>query len=175
MFLMPKKLKLPGAVFLVLLLLHSCGQQELSGGATEDVLERGKELFFSEEYRRALDHWERHHDDDEKNFLIDKWRVRTLLMLDRPEEAQQVLETYRAIVPEHPELTMLLAQSRAQQGRPREAIALLDEASLYLLTYAGIYLTRADLLLEYGLPEQADEAKRNAQILLDMSQSSGEY
>lgn len=148
----------------------SCAGQGADKGET---LEAGKEAFFRGNYEGALNIWSAYQRSYPYNLLLDKWKARSLIMLDRADEAYRLIEPYLEIIPEHPELLMLAGQCQLHLGFPEKSLALLESAARTLAGGAGIYLTQADVFLRFGLESRAIDAKNKASLLLDLD--SGAY
>lgn len=147
----------------------SCAGQGADRGET---FEAGKKAFFDGNYEEALNIWSAYHGSYPYNFLLDKWKARSLMMLDRADEAYRLIEPYLEIIPEHPELLMLAGQCQLHLGFPEKSLALLESAARTLAGGAGIYLTQADLFLRFGLESRAIHAKNKASLLLDLDSAA---
>lgn len=136
--------------------------------AREETLERGKASFFQGRYEEALEIWAASEDGFPCSFPTDKWKARALIMTGRSEDAVKILSPYLDIIPEHPELLMLLGMARLETGEFEHAMILLESGERFLSGAAGLYLTMADAYYRYGLDSMAAEAKRKARLLLSL-------
>ncbi|GEM_PF-2189983 len=141
---------------------------------SEAAIETGKKYFFDGRYKEALKTWKDIKTQIPFSFRVDKWSARALLMLDRPEEAYQLLLPYMQIIPDHSELLHLLGKCRFEQSNYTEAFELLERGAAGIVGVAGIYLTRADMYYHLGLYSKAEEYKRIARLLLHLEEDEEE-
>ena len=166
-------MKTLGRKVVPVLLLISSGLTTAGGCSAGEVdkrenLNRGQVLFFQGQYEEALGVWAQIKEDFPYSFLMDKWRARAFLMLDQAGSALTLLQPYFEVIPEHPELLMLLGMCRLQMGDTEQAFSLLDAGSRRLSEAAGIYLIQADAFYRFGLSSRAALAKKRAQLLLSL-------
>ena len=142
-------------------------------GRFDELLESGKKQFFAGHYTEALNIWEESETQFPYGFRMDKWKARALLMENHPEPAYQLLAPYLQIIPEHPELLLLLGKCRFEQGNYTEAVGLLEWGASCVTGIAGIYLTRAEMYYLIGLHSKAGEFRQIAQRLLHLEKKNG--
>lgn len=137
-----------------------------------EILDRGKASFFQGRYEEALEIWSSPEEGFPCSFPTDKWKARAFIMTNRPAEAVTLLSPYLGIIPEHPELLMLIGMARLEMGEIEHAMILLDRGERFLSGAAGLYLTMADAYYRYGLESMAGEAKRKARLLLSLDSTT---
>ncbi len=138
----------------------------------KEVLKNGKASFFSGNYKKALETWAKSNVDFPYCFQTDKWRARALLMMDHAEQSYNLLYPYLKILPNHPELLLLLGKCQFELGNYSKAVELLEKGSACVAGIAGIYLTRADMYYHVGLHTKAGKYKQIAQLLLNLEERS---
>jgi len=141
-------------------------------GIFDELLESGKSHFFAGRYAKALSIWEESETQFPYGFRMDKWKARALLMENHPELAYELLSPYLQIIPEHPELLLLLGKCRFEQGNYTEAVELLEWGAGCVTGIAGIYLTRAEMYYHIGLHSKAGEFRQIAQRLLHLEKKN---
>ncbi|MCF7914243.1 MAG: tetratricopeptide repeat protein [Spirochaetaceae bacterium] len=141
-------------------------------GVFDERLESGKRHFFAGRYAKALSIWEESEIQFPYGFRMDKWKARALLMENHPELAYELLCPYLQIIPEHPELLLLLGKCRFEQGNYTEAVELLEWGAGCVTGIAGIYLTRAEMYYHIGLHSKAGEFRQIAQRLLNLERKN---
>lgn len=133
-----------------------------------EVLQKGKRDFFAGRYDTALETWKRIEPRFPFSFQIDTWRARALLLQQQAGKAYELLAPYLQVIPDHPELLLLLGKCRFEQGDYSEAVELLERGAACVHGLAGIYLTRAEMYYHIGLHSRAAEYRRIARRLLNL-------
>ena len=133
-----------------------------------EVLQNGKRDFFAGRYGEALKTWDRIETRFPFSFQIDTWRARALLLRQQTDRAYELLTPYLQVIPDHPELLLLLGKCQFERGNYAEAVELLERGAACVHGVAGIYLTRAEMYYHIGLHSRAAEYRRIAQRLLHL-------
>jgi predicted Zn-dependent protease len=140
--------------------------------ADTDILERGKAVFFEGRYGEALEIWAALEGGAPCYFSYDKWKARALLMTGTPGKAVDLLTPYLEVIPEHPELLLLLGTARLDMGDFEHSMMLLGAGERSLSDSAGIYLTIAEVYHRFGLFGRAEDARTKARLLLNLDSSA---
>jgi tetratricopeptide (TPR) repeat protein len=170
-----KKLLAAGCVWFMLGCSQHCGSDSLlprnarPGEAVfNEILQSGKREFFAGRYSAALERWNRIDTRFPFGLQIDTWRARALLLLQQPDRAYELLAPYLQLIPDYPELLLLLGKSQFARGNYTAAVELLERGAACAQGVAGIYLTRAEMYYHIGLHSRAAEYRRIAQRLLHL-------
>lgn len=170
-----KKLLAGSCVWFMLGCSQNCGSDSLlprkarpGEEVFNEVLQQGKRDFFAGQYDAALETWKQVEACFPFGFQIDIWRARALLLQQQAGRAYELLAPYLQVIPDHPELLLLLGKCRFEQGHYSAAVELLERGTACVHGLAGIYLTRAEMYYHIGLHSRAAEYRRIARRLLHL-------
>ncbi len=173
-----KKLLAGSCMWMLLGCSQSCSpdglhlQAKQPGSSSHDhLLQAGTQEFFAGHYNAALETWEEIKTDFPYSFRVDTWRARALLMKQEAAHAYDLLHPYLQLIPDHPELLLLLGKSQFELGNYAEAVELLERGAACARSVAGIYLTRAEMYYHIGLHGRSGRYRRIAQQLLHLEET----
>lgn len=173
-----KNLLAGSCVWMLLGCSQSCSPDSLHARAEQpdtvipdSVLQRGKQEFFAGHYDTALEIWDSITTAFPYSFRVDTWRARALLMKQQPDRAHEVLHPYLQLIPNHPELLLLLGKCQFERGKYAGALELLERGAACARGVAGVYLTRAEMYYHIGLHSRAGRYRRIAQQLLRLEKA----